>query len=187
MPKREYTVDRMHRGEQSAVVGALTRAFYDDPLFGFFLPDLVHQTKGILAFMGAASPTPSRSARSGSRTPTARSRAAAVWLPPGAYPRGARRELMTNLRGLPAFARIGRRTARELRLLNAVDKAHHDDRRSRTTTSRSSAPIRCIQRTGAGSAALQPVLDRCDDEGFPRTSRRRRKRTSRTTRATRSS
>ena len=38
---------------QPAVVGALGRAFYDDPLFGFFLPNLVNQTKGVLSFMGA--------------------------------------------------------------------------------------------------------------------------------------
>ena len=51
MPSRTFTVDRIAADEEHAVVGALTRAFYDDPLFGFFLPDLVQQTKGLMGFM----------------------------------------------------------------------------------------------------------------------------------------
>ena len=49
----EYEVEKMQPGEQPAVIGALARAFYDDPLFGFFLPNHVRQSKALLAFMGA--------------------------------------------------------------------------------------------------------------------------------------
>ena len=40
-----FDVDRMQPDEQSAVIAALARAFYDDPLFGFFVPDLVKQPR----------------------------------------------------------------------------------------------------------------------------------------------
>jgi len=48
MTSQVFDVDRMQPGEQPAVVGALARAFYDDPLFNYFLPNPVAQTKGLL-------------------------------------------------------------------------------------------------------------------------------------------
>jgi len=91
---------------------------------------------------------------------------AAVWLPPGAYPRGARRDVMTNLRGLPTFLRSGRRVAGAVRLLTAVDKAHREltEPHYYLAILGTDPPYR---RTGAGHAALHPVLERCDAEGIP--------------------
>jgi hypothetical protein len=48
-----FTVDRMQSHQQPAVIGALVRAFYDDPLFGFFAPNLVRQTKMAMSFMSS--------------------------------------------------------------------------------------------------------------------------------------
>jgi GNAT superfamily N-acetyltransferase len=165
MAARAYDVGRMTPGEQSAVVGALARAFYDDPLFNFFTPDPISQSKGLLTFMGASvvDATPFGEiwlARTGGKIACA-----AVWLPPGAYPRGPRRDLMTNLRGLPTFVRAGRRLAGAVRLLNALDKAHHGIEEPHYYLPLLGAdPL--YQRSGAGSAALQPVLERCDTEGI---------------------
>ena len=165
MPARTYDVDRMRAGEQSAVVGALGRAFYDDPLFNYFVPDLISQSKALLSFMGAsvADATPFGEiwiARAGGKVACG-----AVWLPPGAYPRGARRDLMTNLRGLPTFIRSGRRLAGAVKLLAALDKAHHEiDEPHYYLTLLGTDPL--FQRSGAGTAALRPVLDRCDTEGI---------------------
>ena len=53
MATRTFDVDRMQPAERSAVVGGLARAFYDDPLFGYFMPDPIVQSKGLLTFMGA--------------------------------------------------------------------------------------------------------------------------------------
>ena len=167
MPAREYTVERMQSGERSAVVGMLGRAFYDDPLFGFFLPDLVQQTKGILAFMGAgvidAEPFGEVwVARAGDGMIAS----TAAWLPPGAYPRGKRRDAMTILRGLPAFSKAGPRIPASLRLLAEVDRAHHELHEPHYYLAiLGTDPL--FQRAGAGSAALAPVLERCDQEGLP--------------------
>src|SRR3954454_22792328 len=124
MAKPEYTVDRMQKGEQSAVVGALARAFYDDPLFGFFLPDHIHQHKGILGYMqgGVADAKPFNEIFAAHAD--GKVAAAAVWLPPDAYPRGVRRDVMTMLRALPAFTHSGKRLLASRRLLNEVDKVH---------------------------------------------------------------
>jgi hypothetical protein len=167
MPSRTvFAVDRMRRADQSAVTGMLARAFYDDPLFGFFLPDHVRQTRGLLAFMraGIADAKPFGEiwiAHNGDRVASA-----AVWLPPNAYPRGARRETMSMARSVPSFVYAGRRVGASMQLLSALDRAHKDV----------GAPHYYLailgtdpldQRMGAGSAALAPVLQRCDGEGIP--------------------
>ena len=154
----------MTAGEGPSVVAALARAFYDDPLFGYFVPDPVSQCKGLLTFMGASVADAKQFgeiwiARTGGKIACG-----AVWLPPGAYPRGVRRDLMTNLRALPTFVRSGRRLAGAVRLLAALDKAHHEITEPHYYLGiLGTDPL--YQRAGAGSATLQPVLDRCDLEG----------------------
>ena len=51
MATRTFDVERLSPADNSAVIAALARAFYDDPLFGYFLPDLVAQSKGLLSYM----------------------------------------------------------------------------------------------------------------------------------------
>ena len=43
---RHFDVDRMQPDEEPAVIAALGRAFYDDPLFGFFVPNLAEADEG---------------------------------------------------------------------------------------------------------------------------------------------
>lgn len=161
---RQYDVDRMRPEELSAVITTLGRAFYNDPLFGFFVPDLLHQTKGLLGFMNGAV----NDALPFGEVWVAHSdgdvAAAAVWLPPGAYPRGVRRDVMTNFRTVPAFVRARGRIGPSLKLLNAVDKAHKAIKAPHYYLAvLGSDPLR--RRVGAGTAVLAPVLERCDAEG----------------------
>ncbi len=163
---RHFDVDRMQRGYEPPVVAALARAFFDDPLFGYFVPNLVHQTKGLLGFMNGAV----RDARPFGEVWVARAdhlvAGAAVWLPPGGYPRTAKRELMTNARPVPAFVRARGRIRQSLRLLATVDKAHKDiDGPHYYLAVLGTDPL--YQRMGAASAVLAPVLQRCDTEGLP--------------------
>jgi GNAT superfamily N-acetyltransferase len=155
----------MRGDEQSAVVGALARAFYDDPLFGHFIPDAVAQTKALLAFMGAGVADAVKFGDVWVSRVDGKIACAAVWLPPGAYPRGIRRDALTNLRGSPTFARAGRRIGGAFRLLSAVDKAHHAIDVPHYYLAILGTDPR-FQRSGAGSATLGPVLDRCDREGL---------------------
>ena len=91
---------------------------------------------------------------------------AAVWLPPGTYPRGLRRDLLTYVRSLPTFVYCGARVGRAFALLSAVDKAHHDLHEPHFYLAILGTDPQ-FQRSGAGSAALAPVLERCDTEGLP--------------------
>jgi GNAT superfamily N-acetyltransferase len=165
MAPRTFTVDRMQAGERSAVVAGLARAFYDDPLFGYFLPDPVTQSRGLLTFMGASVIDATPFNEIWVAHADGKVACSAVWLPPGAYPRGTRRDLMTNLRGTPTFVRSGRRLAGAMKLLGALDKAHHEIHEPHYYLAiLGTDPL--FQRIGAGGAALQPALDRCDAEGL---------------------
>ena len=148
------------------MVAALARAFYDDPLFGYFVPDPVSQCKGLLTFMGASVADAKQFgeiwiARTGGKIACG-----AVWLPPGAYPRGVRRDLMTYLRTLPTLVHCGRRLGRAVALLTAVDKVHHEIHEPHYYLAILGTDPE-FQRAGAAGAALAPVLERCDTEGLP--------------------
>jgi hypothetical protein len=161
-----FTIDRMHSHDRAAVVAALARAFYDDPLFRFFAPNPIKQAKMAMSFMSggvkdAAPFDEIHLARADGRVACA-----AVWLPPGAYPRGWRRDLESYARSIPSFAYCGRRIGRALALLSAVDKAHHEVVEPHYYLAILGTDPQ-FQRSGAASAALAPVLDGCDTQGAP--------------------
>jgi GNAT superfamily N-acetyltransferase len=155
----------MQSSDRSAVVGGLARAFYDDPLFNHFVPDPISQSKALLAFMGAGLADAAPFGETWIARTDGKIACSAVWLPPGAYPRTVRRDLLSSLRGAPTFVRSGRRLAGAVRLLGAVDKAHHEVPEPHYYLNiLGTDPL--FQRMGAGSAALLPVLERCDREGL---------------------
>ena len=163
---RQFEVDRMEPREEPAVIAALGRAFFDDPLFGYFVPNLLHQTKGLLGFMSGAVKDASPFGEVWVAHADSQIAGAAVWLPPGSYPRGTKRDVLTNVRAVPAFARAGGRVRQSFKLLAAVEKAHQDvDAPHFYLAVLGSDPL--FQRTGAGTAVLAPVLERCDAEGLP--------------------
>jgi GNAT superfamily N-acetyltransferase len=162
----QFDVDHMQPSEEPAVIASLGRAFYDDPLFGYFVPNLLHQTKGLLGFMSGAVKDAVPFGEVWVAHTTGKVAAAAVWLPPNAYPRSTKREVMTNVRAVPAFARARGRILDSMKLLAAVDKAHKDVGGPHYYLAvLGSDPS--FQRVGAGSAVLAPVLERCDAEGLP--------------------
>jgi GNAT superfamily N-acetyltransferase len=162
---RQFEVARIQRGEQPAVIGALARAFYDDPLFGFFVPNLAKQSKAMVAFMSSGVKDACPYDDVWVAHADGKVACAAVWLPPGTYPRTFRRELMSYVRTLPVFVQTGKRIGRAFALLNAVDKAHHEIHEPHYYLAiLGSDPM--FQRTGAGTATLAPVLERCDTEGL---------------------
>jgi GNAT superfamily N-acetyltransferase len=163
---RTFEVTRVDAAGERAAVAALARAFHDDPLFNFFVPDLVAQAHGLLHFMHAGFADALPFHEVWAARVDAKIAGAAVWLPPGAYPRSAQREAMTYVRGARTFMRVGRRIGASVRLLNAVDKAHHAvDVPHWYLAILGVDPS--FQRTGAGTALLRPVLERCDDDALP--------------------
>jgi GNAT superfamily N-acetyltransferase len=166
LPVRHFDVDRLNTAEEPAVIAALARAFYDDPLFGFFVPNLVQQMKSLISFMNSGVKDARRFGDIWVAHHAGKVAGAAVWLPPGAYPRGPRRDLMTYVRTMPTLVRSGRRIGRAVALLGAVDKAHHEVAGPHYYLGILGTDPE-FQRTGAGSAVLAPVLERCDTEGLP--------------------
>jgi GNAT superfamily N-acetyltransferase len=161
-----FDVDRLQPSERPPAIAALARAFFDDPLFGFFVPDLVRQQKALIAFMSSGVKDAAPFDETWIARADGRVACAAVWLPPGGYPRNFRRELMTYLRTAPTLAYCGPRIGRAFALLSAVDKAHHDLHEPHYYLGILGTDPQ-YQRTGAGSAVLAPVLERCDTEGLP--------------------
>ena len=165
-PVRHFDVEPMRAGEEPAVIAALARAFYDDPLFGFFVPNLVKQMKSLIGFMSSGVKDARPFGDVWAAHADGKVAGAAVWLPPGAYPRGARRDFKTYLRTMPTFVYSGKRVKRAVALLGAVDKAHKEVHGPHYYLAILGTDPE-FQRTGAGSAVLAPVLERCDTEGLP--------------------
>ncbi len=163
---RQFEVDRMLDSEESAVIAALARAFYDDPLFGFFVPNLVKQSKALIAFMNSGVKDARPFGDLWVAHADGKVASVAVWLPPGAYPRTPRRELMTYVRTMPTIVQCGKRIGRSIALLGAVDKAHHELHEPHYYLAILGSDPQ-FQRSGAGTAVLTPVLERADTEGLP--------------------
>jgi len=88
---------------------------------------------------------------------------AALWLPPGAMPRTARRTAALNARAARILS-TGRHRLAGFRLLDAVDKAHpHGPHWYLALLG--TDPV--VQGRGIGGRLLAPVLERCDREGLP--------------------
>jgi GNAT superfamily N-acetyltransferase len=162
----DIEIDRMRRGERRAAVAVLARAFHNDPLFNFLVPDLRRQARALTTFLGSllADGVPF------GEVWVARDAGAivgvAVWLPPGAFPRGARREVASYLRELPSVHRLGRRLPAALRLQTLLDRKHHDVGGAHWYLSLlGTDPSR--QGRGVGTALLAPVLAHSDEQGVP--------------------
>lgn len=159
----EINIDRLQKSEHPEALAVLARAFWPDPLFGFFAPDLLweHQTLARIftAFLKDAAPFDCCwAARAGSRCV-----GAAVWVPPGEMPRGKARETMLQVR----IARLlisGRHRKKGLELLGAIDKVHPHEPHWYLALLGTDPQV---QGRGAGGRLLQPVLDFADTDGVP--------------------
>jgi GNAT superfamily N-acetyltransferase len=157
-------VERMQAADEASAVVALARAFHRDPLFDFLVPDPVRQARAALTFMG----TVVADARPFGEVWVARAgdavAGAAAWLPPGGYPRGARRSTVNIARDLRSLHRLGRRIPAGTRLNAAIDRAHARVREPHWYLALLGTDP-AWQRRGVGSALLAPVLARADADG----------------------
>jgi GNAT superfamily N-acetyltransferase len=147
------------KADLDALAGTLSDAFFDDPVMAWLLKDEESRRRRLVGLFstqlkahyfshGAVWTSPDRSA-------------AALWSPPG----HAIMHPLTVLAYSPDLVRaLGRNTLRAIRTLNHVERQHPKDPHwylgvlgTRTAS----------QGKGLGSAALGPVLRRCDREGIP--------------------
>lgn len=145
------------------VVVTTARAFWPDPLFGYFARNHVHHH----GFVPSVLRPVIADARGHGEVWVARTQrgvaGSASWIAPGMMPRSKGRDLRIARGALGAFAR-GRNRADALRLLGAVDRRHPHE--PHWYLALLGVDPR-FQRQGVGQALVRPVLDRCDEEGLP--------------------
>lgn len=159
----DVSVEPLVRARHSETIAVLARAFWPDPLFGFFSRDLLaehHQLpKVFAAFLADAAPFDgSFVARAGDRIV-----GAAVWVPPGSMPRSKGREAKLQAR-VARLLVTGCNRRKGLELLTAVDDVHpHEDHWYLNLLG--TDPL--MQGRGIGGSLLGPTLDRADADGVP--------------------
>ncbi len=141
----------------NAIARTFTRAFPDDPVWKWLIPDPRRWEKGAPHFFRF---------EVGEHLPhqtvwvTPNVTAAAVWAPPGHTVRRLREVLSA-----PRMAAIfGTRSIAGLRFLAAMRSAQPPEPHWYLALLGTDP---AHQGKGHGSAVLRPVLDRCDDEGLP--------------------
>jgi GNAT superfamily N-acetyltransferase len=159
-------VERMEPSELSSTTVTLARAFHHDPVLDFLIPDLMRQARAALTFMG----TVVLDGMPFHEVWVAREEevvaGAAVWLPPGAYPRGARRDTVSLFHDLRSVHRLGARAFAGVRLYGAIDRAHRRVHEPHWYLALlGSDPV--FQRRGVGSALVATVLERADRDQTP--------------------
>jgi GNAT superfamily N-acetyltransferase len=144
-----------HAEDVAALARTLADAFYDDPVFGWLMPDDASRLRRLRRFyaielrhVGLAQ---GRTWTSGELV------GAAITAPPGAWRVPPRAMLMQG-------SLFGARVPRAARLLGAVERRH--PRRPHYYFAHIGVAPQA-QGKGLGSALMRPTLDRCDSEGLP--------------------
>lgn len=150
-------------GELKTAIAATSRAFWPDPLFGFFARDHLREHVSIPAFLGAMIADAARHGEVHVVKMRGRVVGSASWIPPGSMPRSAMREM----RVYAACARAlltGQNRRTGLALLSAVEK-HHPREPHWYLPVLGVDPI--CQGQGLGGALLSHRISSCDTNGEP--------------------
>lgn len=136
---------------------ALTRAFHDDPLGIWLMPDdEVRWKRSPASFRVQAR----NAMEKGGVWTTDDLIGAALWSAPGRWKDTARQVV----RQLPSLVALGRNVPRALRVFRRLEQRHPSEAHWYLDVVGIDPDH---QGRGAGTALLRPVLDRCDDEGVP--------------------
>ena len=154
----------LRRGQHRAAADAMAAGHAQYPSFRHVFPDERRRARALRAFFAATvgDAIPLGSVFAVTNGP--RVEAAAVWLPPGAFPWTLARKLaatptlgrvaVADPRAFPTFLRYG----------GKVERSHPDERHWYLEAI--SVRPEC-QRRGLGSRLVTPILERADGEGVP--------------------
>lgn len=151
-------IRRLEPTHGSESIATTSRAFWPDPLFGFFARDLGQEHRILPIFLGALLRDALAHGEVWGAMDGERVVGSASWLPPGGTPRSRTRELRIYLACARALA-FGRNRTTGIKLLTAVEQAHPQEDHWYLALL-GVDPTR--QRQGLGHQLLTPVLHRCD-------------------------
>ena len=139
---------------------ALGRAFYDDPVMAWMLPE--ERRRRRLESLGFVQWLKRIYMPKGEVYTDGALAGGALWAPPGKW----RMPIRLQARMGPMFIRLvgARRTPLILKGLAVLDKNHPDDQPHYYLGVLGTDPDH--QGKGVGSALMQPILERCDTEGL---------------------
>jgi RimJ/RimL family protein N-acetyltransferase len=153
-------VRKLANTERGRLAEALARAFYDDPVMSWFYPRdsrRLEQLEGLFGYFG------DRFWFEHEETYTTPGLlGGAIWLPPDQWRVG----LLDQLRAMPGFAAATglRDLPRGIRGFNLMESKHPHEPHWYLPVVGVDPPA---QGKGLGTALLQPILRRCDQEGVP--------------------
>lgn len=148
--------------DAAEIAAVLGRAFDDDPVWRWLLPDDASRVRRMTALFGVM--LRQVHLRHGATEATGRgggTEAAALWDPPGHWHIPLRRQAA---QGVPLVRILGTRTPATLRALGAIEKHHPKEPHWYLAVLGTDPPA---QGNGLGAALLRSRLDRCDAEGLP--------------------
>ncbi|RKS73708.1 acetyltransferase (GNAT) family protein [Actinomadura pelletieri DSM 43383] len=161
-PRTSLVVRSAGAGDAAAIAAVLGRAFYDDPLWSWLVPDdatRVRRLTGLFEVMLRRVHLPTGGTESVGRG--ARTEAAALWAPPDRWRVPVRVQVA---QAVPLIRAFGLRTPASLRTLGEVEKHHPREPHWYLAVIGTDPPA---QGDGLGTALLRSRLDRCDAEGIP--------------------
>jgi GNAT superfamily N-acetyltransferase len=156
---RRHTVE-----EVRTLIAVATRAFWDDPMFNFFQPDLLRQHRSLSGFFAAGITDCAAHGEVLTATLDGTVAGISAWLPPGVHvaTKGLRALKQARL-ALPTLLSSPRRR-QAYALMNEMPKHHLQDPHWYLAVL-ATDPL--FQGRGVGRALIEPTLARCDDEGVP--------------------
>jgi GNAT superfamily N-acetyltransferase len=149
-------------GDAEALAAILGRAFDDDPVWRWLLPDeasRLRRTTALFGLMLRQVHLRHGATEAAGRAGTAE--AAALWDPPGHWRIPLRRQAA---QAVPLLRAAGARTPAVLRALGEIERHHPKEPHWYLAVLGTDPPA---QGNGLGGALLRSRLDRCDAEGLP--------------------
>jgi ribosomal protein S18 acetylase RimI-like enzyme len=155
-------IDRLSRPDVNTSIAVATRAFWDDPMFNFFTPDLLAQHKNLVGLFAGFTHDCAEHGEVWVAKLGPTLAGVAAWLPPGVFPAtGGTRALRQGLRVAPSILR-GRQRRTAYKLLNEMT-ARHPHEEHWYLTMLATDPL--YQGRGIGKALVEPMLARADETG----------------------
>lgn len=152
------TIDNITRPQRANAIAVTSRAFWPDPLFGFFARTDKQEQRLLPIFLGAMLRDAFDHGYVWGAFDNERVVGSASWLPPGMTPRSRGRELKIYSACARALL-AGRNRRTGLRLLNEVENRHPSEPHWYLALL-GVDPL--LQGHGIGRALLEPVLTKCD-------------------------